>query len=200
MADRDLALHGVFVDASCGGIRVQYLLELDQQLLGMVAVVVLAGSHVGFADARLVLAVVGHVLFFRHLQCPDKRGEAKPGIALVFPKSLDGRHLDGVAYVAVNYIRRESLDEDAFQGVVGVACEHERGEYVLQNRAVDAAHLTMLRERVCGRVGGLLGILDRILLLNVFRIVIGCQDDFESDPIGPRRDLLQFLGAARSFA
>ena len=72
---------------------------------------------------------------------------------------------------------------------MGVVREHERGEYVLHNRLVDFAHLTVLRERVFGRIGGLLGISGLLmlllvlltlllLLLLVFGIDVGGEDNF----------------------
>ena len=92
-------------------MRVQRLLEHGHQLLRVVAVVELAGSSDGFADAGLALADgeccrvarIEFGLFFSEVHGPDERGETQPGVALMLAHdSLDGRRLDGVADVAVD--------------------------------------------------------------------------------------------------
>ena len=70
--DGNLVRHAVILDAFYSGSRVDSLFELDQQLLGMVAVVVLAGSHTGDTVAWSLVVVVGHNFFVGQLYGPDK--------------------------------------------------------------------------------------------------------------------------------
>ena len=70
--DGNLVRRAVILDAFYSGSRVDSLFELDQQLLGVVAVVVLAGSHTGDTVAWSLVVVVGHNFFVGQLYGPDK--------------------------------------------------------------------------------------------------------------------------------
>ena len=56
----------------------------------------------GFGLVRIEFGLGRIDLFFSQVHGPDERGETQPGVALMLPESLDSRHLDGVADVAVN--------------------------------------------------------------------------------------------------